>query len=83
MSDRDPLPDNQPIGEVLSGLTLEPLPAGWTPTGVFVLVKCIDEEGDPSWVTRVEGLDNDEELLGSLTIQVELFRRRLISDWEG
>ncbi len=71
-----------PVGEALAGLSLEPLPEGWTPLGVFALVACTDEEGERSWSVRVEGLDNDEELLGALNVQAELLRRRLVADWE-
>jgi hypothetical protein len=34
------------VEHVLPGMTLHPLPDGWTPVEAFVLVKCLDEDGD-------------------------------------
>ncbi len=77
MSDqRAPLPD------VLPGLTFEPLPEGWRPVEAFVLVKCLDEDGDPTWSQRVSEGINEEELLGALTVQTELWKQALIRDWD-
>ncbi|GAA1258900.1 hypothetical protein GCM10009677_07190 [Sphaerisporangium rubeum] len=70
--------DYVPVGEALSGLTVAPLPEGWTALGAIVLVKCFDEEGRSSWAfRRTDGL-NDEELLGALTVRTDLLRRELL-----
>ena len=48
----------------------------------FVLVKCMDEDGDSSWSFRTTNPLNLEELLGALTVQVELVKRRLLNGWD-
>ena len=75
--------DRIPIGEALPGFMLHPLKDGWTPLEAFVLVKCLDDDGDHSWSFRTTNPLNLEELLGALTVQVELLRRKLVRSWEG
>ncbi len=70
-----------PVEQALYGLTVHPLPKGWTPLSAIVLVKCLDEDGEPTWAFRTtEGL-NDEELLGTLTVRTELLRRELVDSY--
>jgi hypothetical protein len=46
-----------------------------------VLVKGLDEEGNSSWAFRsTKGL-NDEELLGALTVRIDLLRRQLVESF--
>ncbi|MEV8506808.1 hypothetical protein AB0368_18630 [Actinoplanes sp. NPDC051475] len=71
-----------PIDEALPGFKLHPLEPGWTPLEAFVLVKCLDEDGDHSWSFRTTNPLNLEELLGALTVQVEVLRRKLVSHWD-
>jgi hypothetical protein len=67
-----------PIAEVLKGLNIHPLPAGWTALEGIILLKCLDDEGNSSWAFRTtEGL-NDEELLGALTVRIDLLRKELL-----
>jgi hypothetical protein len=75
MSDQD---TRKPIEQVLAGMQLHPLPAGWTPLEGIVLVKCLDQEGEPTWAFRTTGGLNDEELLGALTVRTDLLRRALL-----
>jgi hypothetical protein len=71
----------KPVDQVMGGMFLHPLPDGWTPLEGIVLIKCLDETGAPSWAFRTtEGL-NDEELLGALTVRIELLRRELLEDY--
>jgi hypothetical protein len=79
MTERDP-ETRYPIGDILP-LEVHPLPEGWQAIEAFVLVKCEDDEGETSWVYRTSRAPNREELLGALTIQVELLRRELVADW--
>jgi hypothetical protein len=73
---------NQPIGDVLRGIEIEPVPEGWTVVDALVLAKCLNVEGQPIWSLRfTEGL-NSEELLGALQIQVELLTRGILEDWQ-
>ncbi|MBB4765611.1 hypothetical protein ACFQFC_15465 [Amorphoplanes digitatis] len=71
-----------PIGEALPGFALHPLEAGWTPLEAFVLIKCLDEDGGHSWSFRTTNPLNLEELLGALTVQVEVLRQKLVSQWD-
>jgi len=71
-----------PIGEALPGFTIRPLGKGWTPLEAYVLIKALDEDGDHSWSLRTTHRFNDEELLGALTVQVDLIRARLVRQWQ-
>jgi hypothetical protein len=79
------MPDNerQPIGEVLAGHLIHPLPDGWTALEAFLLIKCMDDDGDSSWSFRTTNALNLEELLGALTIQVETLKRTLVGNWSN
>ena len=70
--------DRKPIEEVLRGITIHPLPEGWSPLEGIVLVKCLDEDGHPLWAFRTTAGLNDEELLGALTVRLELLRAELL-----
>jgi hypothetical protein len=58
--------ERRPIPEVLPGQVINPLPEGWTPMEVFVLIKCMDEGGDSAWSFRTTNPLNLEEQLGRL-----------------
>jgi hypothetical protein len=74
----------KPIGQVLGdGFRVPPLLPGWTALEGIVLVKCLDAEGRSSWAFReTEGL-NDEELIGALTVQLDLMRQRVVERYYG
>ncbi len=44
---------------------------------MFVLVKSFDETGETAWSFRISEPLNLEELLGALTVQAEVLRRKL------
>ncbi len=71
-----------PIETVLPGQQLHPLEDGWTPVATFALIKCLDEDGDDAWVFRTSQSFNLEELLGALTVQTDLLRRKLLAQWD-
>jgi len=71
-----------PIADALSGLEIHPLEPGWTPLEAFVLVKCLDEDGDPTWAYRTSHRLNREELLGALVVQVDVLRKELRDEWD-
>jgi hypothetical protein len=75
MSEED---GREPVEQVLAGLQLHPLPEGWAPLEGIVLVKCLDQEGHPSWAFRTTAGLNDEELLGALTVRMDLLRKELL-----
>ena len=72
-----------PIEEVLPGFRLHALDEGWTPLQAFVLVKSLDDEGDVAWSFRTSEVLNLEELLGALTVQVEVLEHKLARLWEA
>ena len=74
--------DRQPIADVLSGLAIQPLPDRWSPLEGIVLVKCLDEEGNPAWAFRTTAGLNDEELLGVLTVRIELLKDDLVESYD-
>jgi len=80
MTDR-PSDEPKPIAEVLSGLYIHELPDKWSPLEGIVLVKCLDEEGSPSWAFRTTPGLNDEELLGALTVRIELLKDELVESY--
>lgn len=71
-----------PLDSALPGLEVHPLQQDWTPVEAVLLVKCLDDEGAPTWAYRTTGRLNDEELLGVLTVQAELVKRRIAAQWE-
>ncbi|SDM96965.1 hypothetical protein [Allokutzneria albata] len=71
------------IGEVLHGVELFPLPKGWTPVEALTVVKCMDPNGQMTWCTRRTSGINDEEMLGSMMLQIELLKRDMLADWEN
>jgi len=79
----DDSPDRRPIGDVLPGMELHPLDAGWTALEAFVVVKCLDDNGHTTWAYRTTNRLNREELLGALVVHTELLRRELVEEWEG
>ncbi len=74
--------EREPIEAVLHGMRLHPLDDNWTALYAFVLVKCLDEEGDPVWSFRTSESPNLEELLGALEVQVGVLRRKLVRQWD-
>lgn len=72
----------QPVADVLQGLEVHPLEPGWTAMEALVLVKCLDETGDPSWAYRTTNRLNREELLGALIVHADLLRKELVEEWE-
>jgi hypothetical protein len=71
-----------PIEQVLPGFELHPLEPAWTPLQAFVLVKCLDEEGETAWSFRTSEQLNLEELLGALRVQTKVLERRLVQQWD-
>ncbi len=70
-----------PIGEVLDGLAIHPLAHGEHALEAFILIKVREADGDIGWSFRTTSAPNREELLGALTVQVDLLRQELRDDW--
>jgi hypothetical protein len=74
--------DYAPVGEVLgSEFRLLRLPRGWTALEGIVLAKCLDEEGNSTWAFRETEAIHDEEIIGPLTVQLELWKARTIDQY--
>ena len=70
-----------PVGDALSGLTISPLPEGWTPLEALCMVKSLGEDGSPKWAMRMTEGINAEELLGALVIHTDLLKQDMLNDW--
>ncbi len=74
--------ERQPLERVLAGFGLHPLDEGWTPLQAFVLIKCLNEDGEAVWSFRTSEQMNLEELLGALMVQTDTLKRKLVRVWE-
>lgn len=71
-----------PIGEALPGMRLVNLPVGETWVGALILIKTRNREDSSTWsVRRTDGLSN-EELLGMVSVQVEMLHEKIRQDNE-
>jgi hypothetical protein len=71
-----------PVADVLGAeFRLLPLPDAWTALDGVVLVKCLDDEGRSGWAFRTTEGTNDEEIIGALTIQLELWKAKAVEDY--
>jgi hypothetical protein len=73
---------SEPVGEVLRGLLIDPLPHSWTALDAVCMVKCLNEDGRPMWSYRATDGINDEELLGALVMAIELLKSDMLRSWE-
>ena len=73
----------KPLGQVVGdGFRVPPLLDGWTALEGILLVKCLDAQGRSSWAFReTEGL-NEEEVIGALTVQLDLMRQRVVAQFD-
>jgi hypothetical protein len=62
---------------------LHPLDSGWKPLQAFVVIKCLDAEGESTWAYRTTHSMNLEELLGVLTVHNDVLRKELVEIWES
>ena len=81
MSDVQQDDQRLPIGEVLADMDIDPLSDGASPLEAFVLIKVRYDDGEDSWCYRTTREPNREELLGALTVQIDLLRKELLDDW--
>lgn len=71
-----------PIEEALPGMRLVNLPVGETWVGALILIKTRNREDSSTWsVRRTDGLSN-EELLGMVSVQVEMLHEKIRQDNE-
>lgn len=61
---------------------MHPLEPGWTAVEALVLIKCLDEDGHPTWLYRTTHHLNREELLGALIVHSDVLRRELRDEWD-
>lgn len=74
-------PDRVSLSELFPHATVTPLGEGEAVENAFLLLQCTDSEGERTWSYRTTGQFNLEELLGALTVQVELVRQELLRAW--
>jgi hypothetical protein len=70
-----------PIGDVLAGLAIPPLPDDAPAKAAFVLAMHEDSDGDDAWVARVTLGVNSDELLGVLVGYVEHLKQESAANW--
>ncbi|MDP9396166.1 MAG: hypothetical protein M3Q27_18675 [Actinomycetota bacterium] len=74
--------DGVPAESLVRGLRAAwPLPEGWTPVAAIFLIKCLDKDGEPTWAFRMTDGLSEEELLGALTIRMELLKTDLLEQY--
>lgn len=71
-----------PIEAVLPGAQLFPIDDDLRFDSAFVLIRSIDQEGVVQWSYRSTRPINSEELLGAISVQVEVLTKKLASEWE-
>lgn len=64
---------------MLNGLEVHALEPGETALEAFILLKVLDRDGDISWAYRTTNRLSREELLGALTVQVDVLRSRSVT----
>jgi hypothetical protein len=74
-------PDRVSLSELFPHATVTPLGEGEAVENAFLLLQCADSEGERTWSYRTTSQFNLEELLGALTVQVELVRQELLQAW--
>jgi hypothetical protein len=70
-----------PIADVIGRLEVAPVPHGWQPIEAALLIKCLDDEGNPAWAFRTTDGVNDEELLGTLIVRSDMLRAEILSQF--
>jgi hypothetical protein len=70
-----------PVEQVLNGLEVHALEPGETALEAFILLKVLDRDGDVAWSYRTTNRLSREELLGALTVQVDVLRKSLRDEW--
>ncbi len=71
-----------PVGEVLNGLTLVPLDPGTVALECVVIVKTIDEDGDPSWSLRYSETISPVEIIGALDVMHSHQKLQFENNWQ-
>lgn len=66
----------------MPGLSIHPIDGDADAVSAFMVVKVRYENGDHGWSFRTTERPNHEEVLGALTIQVELLKQSILKEWE-
>lgn len=59
------------------GLNVKPMPDGWTPLEAFVVLKCLDEDGEVALLTRATEGVRAWDSVGMLTAALDTERDNL------
>lgn len=73
--------DERPIGAVLEGIEIPPLPPGSVAREFFSLIKVENEDGGSSWAARYTADLDEDELLGVLVGYVDHLKRQAATGW--
>jgi hypothetical protein len=62
-------------------VAIDGLPSGWIPMEVVCLLSCLNADGNGEWTVRHSPGLSSMELLGGLTIQLELLKHDVVASW--
>jgi hypothetical protein len=79
MSDSE---EKKPVENVLAGASIFPFDEDLAFDSAFILARLIDGDGVVQWSYRSTSPINMEELLGVLTVQVEVLKAKLARQWD-
>lgn len=67
---------------MIFNLETEPLPENWTPLDAVAVVKCLDEEGNLSFVIRSTQSLTDWECYGLLAVSSKIQAKEIMDGFE-
>jgi hypothetical protein len=73
---------DRPIGDVLSGIEIQPLPDGWVALGFHAMLKCLDEDGNVNWISRFTTDGHVIESLGAMRAAVVMLEAQVQDIYE-
>lgn len=72
-----------PVGEILAGHKIAPLPEKQIVMGAAMMLKVMDEEGALRWVVRhTPDSFSPVELIGAMTVQLDRLQSDFLDGWE-
>lgn len=76
------LTEKMPLTAVLPGMVITPLPEDHVPLEAVFLVKVLDADGHPIWLSRYTSGLSQVEVIGALITQSDLERHDYREGWE-
>jgi hypothetical protein len=78
---QEPIASGKALYEAMEVVAIDGLPSGWIPMEVVCLLSCLDADGNGEWTVRHSPGLSSMELLGGLTIQLELLKHDVVASW--